>query len=102
MPQKYSVVYLVGSISDPVRSCAMVLHPYHGTTVLSQFLNTSLDNINTHYTFRLGQHDTNKWKVYGEDVCFRGTFIDEQGRNLSELLDANQEAIDAEFAKLIR
>lgn len=93
LPAKYDTVYLVGSTTDIVRRCVMVLHPYHGAMVLSQFLNISLDNINTNYTFRLGQHGVNYWKIYGEDVYFKGTFVDDKGRNLSDALTLNQETI---------
>lgn len=102
LPDKYEKVYLVGSTSDAVRRCVMAIHPYHGTMVMSQFLNISLDNINTNYTFRLGQHGVNRWKVYGEDVYFKGTFIDEKGRNLSDLVTLNQETIDTGLTGLRR
>ena len=102
LPQRYDTVYLVGSTSDTVRRCVMVIHPYHGAMVLSQFLNISLDNINTNYTFRLGQHGVNYWKVYGEDVYFKGVFIDEKGRNLSDLVTLNQETIGTGLTGLRR
>lgn len=102
LPDKYNTVYLVGSTSDVVRRCVMAIHPYHGAMVMSQFLNISLDNINTNYTFRLGQHGINRWKVYGEDVFFKGTFIDEKGRNLSDLVTLNQETIDTGLTGLRR
>lgn len=102
LPDKYNTVYLVGSTSDVVRRCVMAIHPYHGAMVMSQFLNISLDNINTNYTFRLGQHGINRWKVYGEDVFFKGTFIDEKGRNLSDLVTLNQEAINTGLTGLRR
>lgn len=102
LPDKYDTVYLMGSASDTVRRCVNIIHPYHGAMVLSQFLNISIDNINTNYTFRLGQHGINRWKVYGEDVYFKGTFIDEQGRNLSDLVTLNQETIDTGLTGLRR
>ena len=102
LPNKYQTVYLMGSTSDTVRRCVNIIHPYHGAMVLSQFLNISIDNINTNYTFRLGQHGINRWKVYGEDVYFKGTFIDEQGRNLSDLVTLNQETIDTGLTGLRR
>ncbi len=102
LPEKYQTVYLVGSTSDTVRRCVMAIHPYHGAMVMSQFLNISLDNINTNYTFRLGQHGINRWKVYGEDVYFKGIFIDEEGRNLSDLVTLNQEAIGTGLTGLRR
>ena len=102
LPDKYDTVYLMGSTSDIVRRCVNIIHPYHGAMVLSQFLNISIDNINTNYTFRLGQHGINRWKVYGEDVYFKGTFIDEKGRNLSDLVTLNQETIDTGLTGLRR
>lgn len=102
LPSNYQVVYLVGSTSDLVRRCVMVIHPYHGAMVLSQFLNISLDNINTNYTFRLGQHGINKWKIYGEDVYFKGTFIDNKNRNLSDIVTLNQETISTGLTGLRR
>lgn len=93
LPSKYDTIYLSGSTSDVNRRLILAIHPYEGGVVLSQFLNNSIDNINTNYTFRLGQHDTNYWKVYGEDVYFKGTFIDTQGRNLSDLVNLNQDTI---------
>ena len=102
LPQKYQTVYLVGSTSDIVRRCVMAIHPYHGAMVMSQFLNISLDNINTNYTFRLGQHGINRWKLYAEDVYLKGTFIDEKGRNLSDLVTLNQETIDTGLTGLRR
>lgn len=102
LPEKYKTVYLVGSTSDVVRRCVTIIHPYHGAMVLSQFLNISIDNINTNYTFRLGQHGINYWKVYGEDVYFKGTFIDEKGRNLSDLVTLNQETIGTGLTGLRR
>lgn len=102
LPNKYQTVYLMGSTSDTVRRCVNIIHPYHGAMVLSQFLNISIDNINTNYTFRLGQHGINRWKVYGEDVYFKGTFIDEQGRNLSDLVTLNQETISTGLTGLRR
>lgn len=102
LPDKYTTVYLVGSTSDVVRRCVIAIHPYHGARVMSQFLNISLDNINTNYTFRLGQHGINRWKIYGEDVFFKGTFIDEEGRNLSDLVTLNQETISTGLTGLRR
>ena len=102
LPQKYQTVYLVGSTSDIVRSCVLAVHPYHGAMVMSQFLNISLDNINTNYTFRVGQHGINKWKVYAEDVYLKGTFIDDKGRNLSDLVTLNQETINTGLTGLRR
>lgn len=102
LPEKYTTVYLVGSTSDTVRRCVMVIHPYHGAMVLSQFLNISLDNINTNYTFRIGQHGVDYWKVYGEDVYFKGVFIDNKGRNLSDLVTLNQDTIGTGFTGLRR
>lgn len=102
LPQKYQTVYLVGSTSDIVRRCVMAIHPYHGAMVMSQFLNISLDNINTNYTFRLGQHGINRWKLYAEDVFLKGTFIDEKGRDLSDLVTLNQETIGTGLTGLRR
>lgn len=102
LPQKYQTVYLVGSTSDIVRRCVLAVHPYHGAMVISQFLNISLDNINTNYTFRVGQHGINKWKVYAEDVYLKGTFIDDKGRDLSDLVTLNQEAINTGLTGLRR
>lgn len=102
LPSKYTRVYVVGSTSDVVRRCVIATHPYHGSIVLSQFLNISLDNINTNYTFRLGQHSINRWKVYGEDVYFKGTFIDDKNRNLSDLVTLNQETISTGLLGLRR
>lgn len=102
LPQKYQTVYLVGSTSDIVRRCVLAVHPYHGAMVISQFLNISLDNINTNYTFRVGQHGINKWKVYAEDVYLKGTFIDDKGRNLSDLVTLNQETINTGLTGLRR
>lgn len=102
LPQKYQTVYLVGSTSDIVRRCVLAVHPYHGAMVISQFLNISLDNINTNYTFRVGQHGINKWKVYAEDVYLKGTFIDDKGRDLSDLVTLNQETINTGLTGLRR
>lgn len=94
IPDKYETVYLMGSTSDRSRQLVLMLHEYNGAIVLSQFLNISVEGINTNYYFRLGQHGVDSWKVYGEDVYFKGTFIDEKGRNLSEIADLNQETIN--------
>lgn len=102
IPPKYQTVYLVGSTSDIVRRCVLAIHPYHGAMVLSQFLNISLDNINTNYTFRVGQHGINKWKIYAEDVYLKGTFIDDKGRDLSDLVTLNQETINTGLTGLRR
>lgn len=102
LPDKYQTVYLVGSTSDVVRRCVMAIHPYHGAMVLSQFVNSSLDELNTHYTFRLGQHSTDKWKLYAEDVYLKGTFIDKQGRNLAELATITQDTINTGFTGIRR
>lgn len=102
LPQKYQTVYLVGSTSDIVRRCVLAVHPYHGAMVMSQFLNISLDNINTNYTFRVGQNGINKWKIYAEDVYLKGTFIDDKGRDLSDLVTLNQEAINTGLTGLRR
>lgn len=99
-PNKYDTVYLVGSTSNKSRQCVMVLHKYNGAMVLSQFLNISLDNINQNYFFRLGQHGVNSWKVYGENVYFKGTFIDENGRNLSDLVTLYQTTVDTSLSGL--
>lgn len=94
IPDKYETVYLMGSTSDRSRQLVLMLHEYNGAIVLSQFLNIAIEGINTNYYFRLGQHGVDSWKVYGEDVYFKGTFIDEKGRNLSEISDLNQETIN--------
>lgn len=93
-PQKYQTVYHMGSTSDRSRQLILILHEYNGAVVLSQFFNIDIDDINSNYFFRLGQHGVNSWKVYGEDVYFKGTFIDEKGRNLSDLATINQQLID--------
>lgn len=102
IPEKYTRVYLVGSTSDVVRRCVTVIHPYKGASVISQFINISTDNVNTNYSFRLGQHSTNKWKIYGEDVYLKGTFIDEKNRNLSDLVTLNQETLETGITNLRR
>lgn len=101
-PQKYQVVYHMGNTSDRSRQLALILHEYNGAIVLSQFLNRAIEGINTNYFFRLGQHGVNSWKVYGEDVYFKGTFIDERGRNLSDLVSLNQESLDTGLASIRR
>lgn len=101
-PQKYQAVYHMGNTSDRSRQLILMLHEYNGAIVLSQFLNRAIDNINTNYFFRLGQHGVNSWKVYGEDVYFKGTFIDERGRNLSDLITINQETLDTGLAGIRR
>lgn len=102
IPEKYTTVYLMGSTSDRSRQLVLILHEYNGAIVLSQFLNIAIDNINTNYFFRLGQHGVDSWKVYGEDVYFKGTFIDEKGRNLSDLVTINQETIDTGLTSIRR
>jgi hypothetical protein len=102
IPDKYTTLYLVGSTSDTVRRCVLCIHPYHGTKVISQFLNLSIDNINTNYTFRLGQHGINYWKVYAEDVYFKGVFIDEKDRNISDVVSLNEESISTGLTGLRR
>ncbi len=101
-PEKYIRVYLVGSTSSSTRRCVNVIHPYKGAIVISQYINVSIDNINTNYTFRLGQHNINRWKIYGEDVYFKGTFIDEKGRNLSDIITLNQETLETGITNLRR
>lgn len=102
IPSKHQVIYLVGSTSDIVRRSVIAIHPYQGAMVISQFLNVSLEGINTNYTFRLGQHSINKWKVYGEDVYFKGTFIDKENRNISDIVSLNQETINTGLTGLRR
>lgn len=100
IPEKYKVVYHMGNTSDKDRQLVLILHNYNGAMVLSQFLNISLDNINTNYFFRLGKHSVNSWKIYGEDVYFKGTFIDDQGRNLSDMVSLNQTAINTGLSSI--
>lgn len=102
LPDKYQTVYLIGSTSDIVRRCVLAIHPHQGTVVMSQFLNKSLDNLNTDYTFRVGQHSSGSWKIYGENVFFKGTFIDEQGRNLSDVATISQETVSTGLSGLRR
>lgn len=101
-PKKYQTVYHMGNTSDRSRQLVLMLHEYNGAIVLSQFLNRAIEGINTNYFFRLGQHGVNSWKVYGEDVYFKGTFIDEKGRNLSDLITINQETLDTGLAGIRR
>lgn len=101
-PKKYQVVYHMGSTSDRSRQLVLMFHEYNGAIVLSQFLNVSIDNINTNYFFRLGQHGVNSWKIYGEDVYFKGTFIDEKGRNLSELASVTTDTINTGLTSIRR
>lgn len=101
-PKKYQTVYHMGNTSDRSRQLVLMLHEYNGATVLSQFLNIAIEGINTNYFFRLGQHSVNSWKVYGEDVYFKGTFIDEKGRNLSDLISINRETLDTGLAGIRR
>jgi hypothetical protein len=68
--------------------------------VLTQFVNVSLDNINTNYTFRLGQSSTNTWSAFGENVYFKGTFIDNQGRDLASLVTVNAATINTGLASV--
>ena len=102
LPEKYQVVYQMGNTSNRSRQLVLILHEHNGAIVLSQFLNMAIESINTNYFFRLGQHGTNSWKIYGEDVYFKGTFIDEKGRNLSDLASINQENIDTGLTGLRR
>jgi hypothetical protein len=90
----------MGNTSDKDRQLVLILHNYNGAMVLSQFLNISLDNINTNYFFRLGKHSVNSWKIYGEDVYFKGTFIDDQGRNLSDMVSLNQTTINTGLSSI--
>ena len=53
LPNKYQTVYLMGSTSDTVRRCVNIIHPYHGAMVLSQFLNISIENINTNHAVQV-------------------------------------------------
>lgn len=99
-PNKYDECYLVGSTSNRSRQVVLVYHRYNGAIVLSQFLNIALENINENYFFRVGQHGVNSWKVYGEDVYFKGTFIDEKGRDLSSMISYNQTSINTGFTAI--
>ena len=101
-PKKDQTVYHMGNTSDRSRQLVLILHEYNGALVLSQFLNIAIDNINTNYFFRLGQHGVNSWKIYGEDVYFKGTFIDDRGRNLSDLISINQETLDTSITGIRR
>ena len=90
----------MGNTSNKGRQLVLILHNYNGAMVLSQFLNISIDNINTNYFFRLGRHSVNSWKIYGEDVYFKGTFIDDQGRNLSDMVSLNQTTINTGLSSI--
>ena len=100
IPEKYKAVYHMGNTSNKGRQLVLILHNYNGAMVLSQFLNISIDNINTNYFFRLGRHSVNSWKIYGEDVYFKGTFIDDQGRNLSDMVSLNQTTINTGLSSI--
>jgi hypothetical protein len=90
----------MGSAEHKERALAIILHEHNGAMVLSQFLNISLDNINTNYIFRLGQSALNTWRVYGEDVYFKGTFISNDGKDLASVVSLNSDAINTGLTSL--
>lgn len=101
-PVRYSTIYLCGNTSDRSRSLVLAIHNLNGAVVLSQFQNISLDGINTNYYFRFGKATNDTWSTYGENVYLKGTFIDEQGRNLGELTTINNELISTGIASVRR
>lgn len=96
-PELFDEVLLTGSISDKERSLVLVLEDTNGVLTLVQYMNTSISTLNTVCTFKLGYGANDKWKVYGDDVYFRGDFIDKRGRNISDLATVEYETLRREF-----
>lgn len=96
-PAKFTELYLIGSTTDESRALALVLHKVNGAIVLSQFVNRSIDSINTTYSLRLGQEINGKWKVYADEVHLRGDFFDKRDRNISDLATVEYESLRREF-----
>lgn len=96
-PSKFETLYLIGSTVDNSRALLLALHKENGAIILSQFINKSLDNINSQYNLRLGQDKNDKWKVYADEVHFRGDFFDKRDRNISDLATVEYESLRREF-----
>ena len=96
-PELFNEVFLMGSTSNDDRSAVLILEESNGMLALAQYVNTSIESINTKCTFKLGQGPNGKWKVYGTDVHFTGDFIDKRGRNISDLAIVEYESLRREF-----
>lgn len=96
-PELFNELLLMGSTLNEDRSVVLILEESDGVLALAQYVNTSIESINTKCTFKLGQGPNGKWKVYGTDVHFTGDFLDKRGRNISDLATIEYESLRREF-----
>lgn len=96
-PELFNELLLMGSTLNKDRSVVLILEESDGVLALAQYVNTSIESINTKCTFKLGQGPNGKWKVYGTDVHFTGDFLDKRGRNISDLATIEYESLRREF-----
>lgn len=96
-PELFNELLLMGSTLNEDRSVILILEESDGVLALAQYVNTSIESINTKCTFKLGQGPNGKWKVYGTDVHFTGDFLDKRGRNISDLATIEYESLRREF-----
>lgn len=96
-PELFDELLLMGSTTNEDRSVVLILEESDGMLALTQYVNTSIESINTKCTFKLGQGPNGKWKVYGTDVHFTGDFLDKRGRNISDLATVEYESLRREF-----
>lgn len=97
LPDVFDELLLMGSTTNEDRSLVLILKEDGGVLTFNQYINDSIDTINTKCTFKIGLGPNGKWKSYGDDVYFRGDFFDKRGRNISDLATVEYESLRREF-----
>lgn len=94
MPDVGEYVYNIGDTQDLAKQLILAVHISSGVPVLSQFKNTSITPWNN-LVLRFGL--TNDYSAAITNGYFQGTFVNEEGRQLSDILQEHKEFIDSQL-----
>lgn len=84
VPFAGTFIYKVGSTANNQRSSVLVSHLHQGVPTMTQYYNSSVDNLFKEYTFRLGKDDIHDCNLFAEGVYLKGTFINSDGTNIGD------------------
>ncbi len=101
-PTKGAVVQLCGNTTNNNHSIVLALHNSNGTTVISQFQNDSIEDLNDNCLFRLGKTSDTAWSTYGKNVYFKGVFIDQYGNSIGDQAASNRDLINRSMNEIKR
>lgn len=77
-------IYKVGSTSNNQRSLVLVSHLHQGVPTITQYHNSSVDNLFKDYTLIVGKDNVHDCNLFAEEVYLKGTFINSDGTNIGD------------------